>query len=248
MISAGILSYYAPKTLRHTLETYKTSGFFELIDDLFVVIQKSDRQVQEIEVCNEFGLRYIALSDNGLMASGFKAIYENAKYDLIMFLENDFCTYCSNNDIKNYITTAKYFIESGQSDIVRGRSRSNPGDPNFAYMNLRNIPPENFINNTHLSECIYWVEKPEELYSTKISKVEPKEPGQDWYITTSRHCNWTNNPFICSKEFFKNAVYPYLEFNTNIEKMLTGIWAKANYKCIFGFGIFTHDRSFDGHK
>ncbi len=247
MFSVGILSYYAPKTLRHTLETYKTSKFLNITDDIFVVIQQSSRQNDEIDVCKEFNLRYIALDDNGMMASGFKTIYENAKYDIILFLENDFCIYSSKDEVNKYIYDALYFINSGKADIIRGRSRINPGEPNHAYINLRNIPPENFINNTHLSECMYWVENPEKIYPTKITKIESKEDGQDWYLTTSRNCNYTNNPFICSKEFFKDAIYPYLEFGSNIEKELTPIWANNNYRCIFGYGIFTHDRSFDGH-
>jgi hypothetical protein len=49
LISAGILSHYAPKTLRYTLETYKTCGMFDLIGDLFIVLQQSTRQCEEIE-------------------------------------------------------------------------------------------------------------------------------------------------------------------------------------------------------
>jgi hypothetical protein len=247
MISIGILSYFAPKTLRRTLETYRASGLIDITDDMFVVLQKSRRQNDEIKVCKEFKIRYIALSDNGKMGSGFKAIYENAKHDIILFLENDFCTYCSKDDVKNYIDNACYFIESNNADIVRGRSRINPGEPNFAYIYLRNIPPTNFINNTHLSECMYWLDKPEDVYPTKISKIEPIIKGKEWYITDSRHCNYTNNPFICSKNFFKREIYPHLEFGSNIEDKMTNIWAKSQHKCIFGFGIFTHDRTLDGH-
>lgn len=248
MFSAGILTHYAPKTLRHTLETYKTSGFFDTTDDLFVVIQHSSRQNDEIEVCKDFGIRYIALPDNGMMASGFKAIYENAKYDIILFLENDFCVYCSKEEVQNYVENTVNFIKSGKADVVRGRSRKNAGEPNFAYMNLRNIPRYNFVNNSHLSECIYWEDNPEQIYPTRISKIEPVVEGFDWYIADSMWCNYTNNPYMCSKDFFKKAVYPYLHFGNNIEKEVTGIWRGLNAKCVFGFGIFTHDRSFDGHN
>jgi hypothetical protein len=247
MISIGILSHFAPKTLNHTLETYKISGLLDITDDIFCIIQKSTRQEKEIEVCKNFGIRYIAMPDNGMMASGFKAIYENAKYELILFLENDFCTFCSIEDIKNYINNAIYYISSGKADIIRGRSRANPGKPNFA-LGLQTIPATEFVNHTHLSECMYWIQEPEKTYPTKISRIDPIQPGQNWYITTTQSCNYTNNPFICSKEFFKNAIYPYLEFGSNIESKITDLWSKNEYKCIFGFGIFTHYRSFDGHR
>jgi hypothetical protein len=248
MFSVGILTYFAPKTLKHTLETYRDSSFLETTDDFFVVIQYSSRQNEEIDVCQKFNIRYVALPDNGKMASGFKAICDNAKYEILLFLENDFCTYCSKEDVKNFITNSLDFINSGRGDIVRGRSRINPGEPNYAYMNLRNIPPENFINNSHLSECIYWVENPEKLYPSKIKKEDPLIEGQDWYSTLSNHCNYTNNPYMCSKKLFKKLIYPHLEFGSNIEDKLTKLWAIFDLKCIFGFGIFTHDRSFDGHN
>ena len=89
-ISVGILTYFAPKTLRHTLETYKITGFIDCIDDLFVIIQKSDRQEEEKRVCEDYNVRYILMAENGNIAWGFKAIYENARNDIILFLENDF--------------------------------------------------------------------------------------------------------------------------------------------------------------
>ena len=88
------------------------------------------------------------------MASGFKAIYENAKYDIILFLENDFCTYCSKEEVHNYLENAVDLIKTGKADAVRGRSRTNAGYPNYAYINLRGIPPSSFVNNTHLAKCI----------------------------------------------------------------------------------------------
>jgi hypothetical protein len=181
------------------------------------------------------------------MASGFKSIYENAKYDNILFLENDFCTFCSNADVLNYIENALYFLNNKMADVVRGRSRINAGRPNFA-LNLQTIEKDLFKNHTHLSECMYWLKDPDLEYPEKITKIEPKIIGQDWYLTTSRNCNYTNNPYMCSKDFFKNAIYPHLEFGSDIEGILTDIWKENDYKCIFGFGIFTHTRKYDGHR
>lgn len=202
MLSIGVLSYYAPKTLNNTLNTYKKAGLFELTDDLFVVLQESSRQSEEKAICDSFGIRSICLPDNGKMAWGFKAIYEHAKYDLILFLENDFVINESSVQTDNFVKNVLYFINSCGADVVRGRSRYNPGVPNYAYENLRNIPVSNFIANSHLSECIYWVDHPEQVYPSRISKIDPKEGAEQWYLCTSRHCNYTNNPYVCTKDFF----------------------------------------------
>ena len=246
MLSIGILSHYAPKTLEHTLATYKNAGLFELSNDIFVVIQKSNRQEQEKIVCESFGVRAICLPDNGKMASGFKAIYENALHDYILFLENDFIIGASPQETKEFIENTLYFLNTMKVDIVRGRSRKHPGEPNYAY-HLRNTSPEKLINCMHLSESIYWLEDPEIVYPTKISRIQPFIGKEKWYTSSSESCNYTNNPYICSKDFFSRVVLPHIKFGGNIEDELTDIWSKSNYTCVFGPGLFTHDRTFDGH-
>lgn len=253
MITIGILTYYAPKTLEYTLNSYVKAGLFELLEDIFVVIQKSSRQIEEEAVCKKFNVRYISLNTNGRMAGGFKAIYENAnpnnKY--IMFLENDFTIGVNKEKVVNFFKNAFYFLESGMADVIRARNRNNIIN-NCGYEYLRNIPPHEFVNNTHLSECIFWLDHPEILYSTKIKKVEglipAEELDEEWYISTSKYCNYTNQPCIYLKDFYKTEVYPYLVHGENIEDRLTDIWATKNYNCIFGYGIFDHDRCFDGHN
>lgn len=247
MLSIGILTYYAPKTLEHTLQTYRKNGLLDQSDDVFVVIQFSSRQDQEKSVCDSFGVRAVCLPDNGKMAWGFKQIYEHAKHDIILFLENDFIIDTSVEDTTTFFNNCTHFLKEGV-DIVRGRSRAHPGDPNYAYIHLRHIPPEQFVNNTHLSESIYWLEDPEQTYPSKISRVTPACGTDKWYSTSSRHCNYTNNPYICSKEFFKKAILPFIEFGKDLEKELTKHWANNQYTCVFGPGLFTHDRAYDGHK
>ena len=246
-ISAGILTYYAPKTLAHTLQTYKDSGFIDLIDDLFVVIQKSSRQQEEKKVCESFNIRYVLMPHNGQMASGFKAIYKDARNEILLFLENDFCIYESKNEVNEFLVNSIDFLNNG-NDIVRGRNRSNPGDPNWATQNIKDSDPEILVNHSHLSECIYWVTDPETVYSSKIKKVKPLLGNKSWYATTSKSCNYTNNPFLCKRGFFKSHIFPYLYFGENIEDRLTPIWGTENHKCIMGPGLFTHDRSYDGHS
>lgn len=245
-MSVGILSHRAPKTLINTLLSYKESGFINKTNDIFCVLQNSEKQKEEIAVCEQFNIRSVVMKDNKMMASGFREIYLQAKNEIILFLENDFCTYCSSEDVDYYLDSSVYFLVNGKADLVRGRSRENPGDPNYAKMNLSQIPPINFIKSKHLSECMYWVDHPDLLYPTKIEKINSEKNLKTWYLTCSSSCNYTNNPYICKKDFFSKSILPYLVDGNNIESMLTPIWARQNYKCIFGFGVFTHDRK-DGH-
>jgi hypothetical protein len=246
-ISAGILSYFAPKTLEHTLQTYKDSGFLEAVDDVFAVLQKSDRQEEEKKVCDAFGIRAIILDTNGRMSSGFREIYNNAKHDIILPLENDFAIYTNRDDVDSFLSNALHFLQEDHYDIVRGRSRANAGKPNQAVELWKEESPHTFINHSHLSECIYWEKDPELVYPSKIQRISPENGSDAWYLSDSSSCNYTNNPFLSSKRFFSTAILPHLVDGENIEDRITGVWSKESYKCVFGPGLFTHDRSFDGH-
>jgi hypothetical protein len=240
MLSIGVLTYNAPTTLHHSLNSYKESELLTLTDDFFVVIQMSPRQQEERGICEKFNIRFILLPDNGNMASGFKSIYENAKYENILFLENDFIIYKNINDTKNFYDNCLFFLT--KYDVVRGRSRTKPGIPNYAY-DLRHTDPSELIHHHHLAESIYWLEDPELIYPTKIEKLTHTEilGNEKWYKSTSESCSYTNNPYACSKTFFKENIYPYLEYGKNIEEQMLDVWGK-NHKCIFGPGLFTHDR------
>lgn len=171
------------------------------------------------------------------MDSGFKAIYENAKYDYILFLENDF-EIDKNINVDDFINNSIHFLNSG-IDVVRARSRKNAGYPNYA-LNLKYNVPERY-----LSETIYWLEDPETVYPV-ISRITPKIGDDKWYVSSSAYCNYTNNPCIYRKSFFKENILPYCKFNSNIENELTNIWASKHYRCVYGEGLFTH-RRIDGH-
>jgi len=249
-LSIGILTHFAPKTLDHTLSTYKDSGLMKITDDMFVVIQNSEKQKEEEEVCRKYGIRYVSLPDNGRMATGFKAIYDNAIHEYILFLENDFCTYVSNTEVKYYITNAINFLENGMT-LIRGRSRKNWGSPNYAYEWFKETPANEFEDSIYLSECMYWTENPEILYPTKIKKIEPLIPAssneESWYQTDSKYCNFTNNPYMCSKTTFRDEILPYVIPGRTLEREVDPHWRSRNHNSVFGFGIFTHDRRYDGH-
>ena len=113
---------------------------------------------------------------------------------------------------------------------------------------MKKQPRESLIDSGHLSQTIHFLKDPEIVYPSKISKIKPKFGDRSWYVTTSKSCNYTNNPFLCKRDFFKEHILPHLSFGENIEDRLILIWKKENHKCIIGPGRFTHDRSYDGHS
>lgn len=245
-ISLGLLSYNAPDTLSQTLQTYKDSGLLDISNDVFAILQKSDKQDDEAIICEKYKVRFIKMPDNGKMASGFKAIYENAKNDIIVFLENDFVNYSTKKEAIDFFNNSINFIKEQDYDLIRARSRYNSGEPNYGIQLFSKIPKDEFINHTHLADCVYWLDNPEIIYPEKIKKIKPLVGDDDWYTSSSKSCNWTNNALVTSKKFFREAVLPHLSGSDNIEDSFTDIWAQQDYKCVFGPGLFTHYR-LDGH-
>ena len=245
-ISLGLLSYNAPDTLNQTLQTYKDSGLLDISNDVFAILQKSDKQDEEVKVCENYNIRFIKMPDNGKMASGFKAIYENANNEIVVFLENDFVNYSTKQESINFFKNSINFIENQNIDLIRARNRKNAGEPNNGIPMFKHIPQDEFKNNVYLSECVYWIDDPEIIYPDKISRIKPLIGDDKWYFSSSKSCGWTNNAFVTSKKFFKEAVLPHLSGSDNIEDSFTGIWVQQNYNCVFGPGLFTHYR-LDGH-
>jgi len=242
MISIGILTYSAPNTLENTLTTYRRSGLLELTDDLFVVINYSTLQSEEEAVCKKFNLRYISLQTNTLMAGGFRTIFENAKYETILFLENDFMIgrAVSKETTASFINQSILFLNAGY-DIVRGRRRDNAGYPNHAHINLPSLPNESMADHEHLSETMYWMTDPEQMFPDKITRIQGINPDEKWYTTSSYSCAYTNNPYMCTKDFFRKAILPYLPMVGHIEDTIIPHWRGGNHKCVFGPGLFTHN-------
>jgi hypothetical protein len=240
-LSIGILTYNSPTVLKHTLETYKNSGFLDISDDIFCISQMSPLQMDEKSICESYGIRCICLPDNGKMGSGFKTIYDNAKYEYILFLENDFGINVNKSDVKYYIEDALHLLKNCNVDVVRGRNIQNAGEPNHG-LNLKNLPHDIIINHEHLSETIYWIDNPSRYYPDKIFEIEAIHNIKKWYKTSSYSCAYTNNPYICTKDFFKKNILPFCTFNSIIEIIISPFWRSNNFQCAFGHGIFTHNR------
>lgn len=228
-ISAGILTYNDARTLRNTLRTYKACGFLGLVD-CFVVIQKSEQASREEAIAKEFNVRFIRMPTNGRMASGFKAIYEHALHDTLLFLENDFTIGENQDRVIEFLSESLSHLES--HDVVRGRSRYKSGFPNYARQQFRG---KDMSGHSKLCECIYWDAHPEKYREVAILK-------KGWYASSAKYCNYTNNPFLCKKEFFFKEIHPHLIDGENIEDRLTDLWATKDYKVVFGPGLFTHNR------
>jgi hypothetical protein len=66
----------------------------------------------------------------------------------------------------------------------------------------------------------------------------------EWFLTTSRWGNWTNNPCMYKKQFYLDKVIPFAGEGIDLEGKISKWWCEQNYYVAHGEGLFKHlDRS-----
>lgn len=81
---------------------------------------------------------------------------------------------------------------------------------------------------------MHWLD-PAEKFPDKINKIK------EYFVTTSRYGNWTNNPALYQKEFYLNVVTPLNSKGIDLEKNIAEWWSCQNFKIAHGEGLFTHN-------
>lgn len=233
-LSIGILAWKSGQTLVDTLKTYYTNGLLNITKDIKILFQEYSEQ--DLQIANHFNIDYIALPDNIGIGKGFLQLTKSALYNNILLLEHDW------HLTENPSTTSSR-IKSGLEllktvDLVKYRHRKHPGFPLFS----ENVYKGNELNHydkeidmvsPHLLDSIHWLD-PSKEFSDKIQKEG------EYFTTTSRWANWTNNPCMFKKDFYINTVTPYAGGGIDLEGKIAKWWSRQNFKVAHGEGLFTH--------
>ncbi|SDL86230.1 glycosyltransferase family 2 protein [Chryseobacterium taihuense] len=233
--SICILSWNNLISLENTLKSYKKNGLLDLSDDIIVLIQ--DASAKEIELAKKYKIKYIALDENIGIGKGFMKLAENALYESILFLENDWQLVEEKNIVHLRLNSGLELLKKGY-DIVRYRSRTKPGHPLYSIAfkgrELDYYDDWHKCTSPHLLESLYWLD-PALEFPDKIQKEG------EYFITTSRWANWTNNPFLIKKEFYLKTMKQFSGTSTSLEKNIASWWSKQNFKIAQGEGLFMHN-------
>lgn len=234
-ISICILSWNSGKTLPNTLHSYRKNGLFNLSDDITILFQEitdSDKKLAE-----KFGVKYIGLNENIGIGKGIIELAKNTIYPHFLFLEHDW------ELIENQETTFKR-LQSGLNllnngfDVIRFRSRKNPGFPLYSKIHQGNelnyYDDWHECTSPHLLESLHWLD-PAEEFPDKIQKQD------EYFVTSSRWANWTNNPFLINKNFYLENIATFAGDGLEFEKKIAYWWARQTFKIAQGEGLFKHN-------
>jgi len=233
-ISVGILSWRSGQTLVDTLTTYYQNGLLDLIDDIYILFQEVSQEDELI--ANHFGIPFTGKQDNIGIGKAFIELTQTAKYDNVLILEHDW-KLCEPSEITCSRLKSGIDLLENNYQCVRYRHRTNPGYPHFSFKHigkeLEYYDEEIECMSPHLLDSLHWLD-PAETFPDKVQKQG------EYFVTTSRWGNWTNNPCLYKKEFYLSTVNQFTGNGIDLEGNISRWWAKQDFKVAHGEGLFTH--------
>ncbi len=235
-ISVGVLAWHSGQTLIDTLSSYHNNGLLSIVKEVTILFQEitdEDRQI-----ANYFSLPYIGLSKNVGIGKAFIKLTEKAEADSVLLLEHDWLLVENQETTYNRLKSGLDLLNSGFNSI-KYRHRKQPGYPLYTQTpyqgsELNHYDKEIDLISPHLLDSIHWLSNPDEQFADKIQKQG------DYFITTSRWGNWTNNPCLFKKQFYIDNVSPFVGDGIELEGNIGGWWARQNFRVAQGEGLFMH--------
>lgn len=126
MLSIGLLSWRAHKTLRKTLDSYRAvnlSGCADEFKVFFNEISDADRALAA-----EYGVETAGSPENLGIWGGNDAMIDALAGDVVLMLQNDCPAVVSPEETAKWIRGACELVNSGAADMVRLRHRFNQGE------------------------------------------------------------------------------------------------------------------------
>lgn len=233
-LSIGILSWKSGQTLVNTLQTYFDREFLHQVNDVCILFQEISEQDKQI--AKHFNIPYIGFSHNVGIGQGFIQLTEQAKTDNVMVLEHDWKLIEDRDVTLDRVKSGIELLDNGYS-CVRYRHRKEPGHPHFSFQyqgrELDYYDKEIEVTSPHLLDSVHWCD-PFEKFPQHIGKEG------EYFTTTSRYGNWTNNPCLYKKDFYLDTVKQFAGEGIALEGNISKWWAKQTYKVAHGEGLFKH--------
>ena len=225
-MTIAVLSWGAHQTLINTLQSYEDNG----LDDSQKLIFFQEISKDDIQIAEFFEYDYIGEKTNIGIGQALRRLVDEATGDFFLFLENDW----ENTNLENtvqIIHRSLFLLETNNTDVVRLRSRNNPGHPLWT----RQFEGREYDRPEHLLDCVHWESDP-----TRFPEITEVLPG--WYRTTSKNANWTNNPTMFRTDWLRKHILPRLGGENDVEKNIQSWWQTQEFKVMQGEGLFTHNR------
>ena len=259
-IGIVILSHGRRDKLERSLKSYEENGLTDMVGDNFVFfneISNDDISLIEHQYKKfEWGGHPVNCGIGWGMVKGITEC--NTQY--VLFLENDFLLSADKDNIYKQLELGLRNLEKSNIDIIKYRQVSD-------YINTSNeaknwVGESNFTGHQNGSvgregcaEKNWWigfaVEKDFGYNNSDIcEKIDEEDETVLWRMSC-KYANWSNNPFLCSKDWFlelavkigfKEMISPPNSRSPDFEESVEANewWQKQDYKVGVLPGLFIH--------
>lgn len=228
-MTIAILSWGYHETLINTLNSYRDYGLDKLDDDKVIFFQEytsTDRQI-----ARDYGYESFGSPENIGIAEAYKLLAAYATGEFFLFLENDWKLL---EPASTAIIDGWNILRLRLADIVRYRHSLDPGAPLWTSQ----FEGREYDRPTHLLDAIHWERNLGKF--PEISNIALND--RDWFITTAKNANWTNNPHMGRTEFIQDIIVPQVS-DGDIERDMQSWWEQQEYRVAQGRGLFRHERT-----
>lgn len=258
-IGVVILSHGRGDKLEKSLKSYEENGLIDMVGDNFIFFNEiANDDINLIEHTYkkfEWGGHPV---NCGIGWGMVKAITDcDAKY--VLFLENDFELVSNKNDTYRQLELGVRNLNKNMVDIVKYRQIKD-------YIHTSNeaklwVDEKDFAGNKSevgrkgCAEKNWWIGfAVEENYGYDnldiCEEIDKKDETVLWRMSC-QYANWSNNPFLCSKEWFLDVAQqkgfvkmdsPPNQRNPDFEEQIAidNWWQKQDYRVGILPGLFKH--------
>jgi len=233
-LSIGILAWKSGPTLINTLNSYFVNSWIHQVNDVCILFQEFSEEDKKI--AEHFNIPYIAHDTNIGIGNAFIELTKQAKTENVLILEHDWKLIEPTDVTLSRLKSGIELLNNGYS-CVRYRHRKHPGNPHFSFQYKgRELTYYDKLFETtspHLLDSLHWLD-PAKEFPDKIQK------NGEYFVTTSRYGNWTNNPCMYKKQFYLDIVTPFTGGGIDLEGNISKWWCEQTYKVAHGEGLFSH--------
>jgi hypothetical protein len=248
----AVLEYNTPQTLNNTLQSYVVRGLPGRFARRVLFLQKraAVRPMTRLEEAlgRGAGLEIWGSRENRHVGVALREIVRAADTEFVLFLEKDFALVEPAPLVDAALADAVALLASGVADVVRLRSRRNPGNPEFSELHFKGKEETVFKKQRNLLCNFYhFIRRPERRWPQHFRVC-----AHGWYCVQSEFCNWTNNPVLFRRSWWLDNIAVWVDArkimappheNHNFEATLNVVpeaWSERNYTIALGRGIFSH--------
>ncbi|MGE3516065.1 MAG: hypothetical protein AB7H53_13040 [Hyphomicrobium sp.] len=262
-LGIGILSWHGYETLRATLVSLRQPGFLELFNEHVVFFPEITDEGRALAA--EFGFESHGLPDNKGIMEGFRGLASSMSSTFVIMLENDCPLIETVEEATSQITLARMLLQSGRAQVIRLRSRREPGENFEATRKYNRYYPRPEVSlqsrvgsvvlramrpykaRRLIGTSVYVDSKPEVRFPSDVHAVEG-----GFYLLPTAVIPWTNQSIMIDRKFFLDKIIArslsvsgrrQTNGYKNIEIELNGSWwRKQPWKIAVAPGLFTHRR------